>query len=279
MNQAAKRISPHTSAPIERPLLAMALTEVPRAMTEMAMLPMCLPRLYNAPRGDGHPVLILPGFLTSDVSTYPLRNFLMALGYEAYPWELGRNFGIKSVGEFGEIIRARIEALADEAGEKVSLVGWSLGGIISRQMARQIPDQIRQVISLGSPFTGDPAATNVTKIYEKLTGDVLDEAGIEARLAEESGPVPVPSTAIYSRLDGVTAWENCLDAEEQDETENIEVYGSHMGLTMNPAVWSVVADRLALPEGEWAPFDRGGLRKWVFPVRGSIKRSAWQITD
>jgi len=273
MNRSELRISPHTDAPIARPSLAMALTEVPRAMTEMALLPMCSPRLFNAPRGDGHPVLLLPGFLTSDVSTYPLRNFLMALGYETFPWELGRNFGIKSVGQYGELIRERIEALANEAGRKVSLVGWSLGGIISRQMAREIPHHIRQVISLGSPFTGDPRATNVTPIYEMLTGDVLDEAAIEERLAAEAKPLPVPSTAIYSKLDGVTAWENCLEDEEGDQAENVEVFGSHMGMTLNPAVWSVVADRLAQDEGDWRPFERTGLRRWVFPVGSSVRRA------
>lgn len=265
MTQPERRISPHTGAPIAPPPLALAMTEVPRALAEIALLPLCAPRLFNAPRGDGHAVLLLPGFLTSDVSTYPLRNYLMALGYDSFPWELGRNFGIKTVGEFGEVIRARIEALAERSGGKVSLVGWSLGGIISRQMAREIPQHIRQVITLGSPFTGDPRATNVTPLYEMLTGDVLDDAGIETRLAAESGPIPVPSTAIYSKLDGVAAWENCLDAEEGSQTENIEVYGSHMGLTMNPAVWSVVADRLAQKEGEWAPFRREGLRRWVYP--------------
>ena len=262
-------MSPHTKSPIGRPSLALALSEVPRALFETALLPVCAPRLAGAPRGDGHPVLILPGFLTSDASTYLLRNYLKTLGYKAYPWELGRNFGYRSIGLSGEHIRERVEMLAEKAGEKVSLVGWSLGGIISRQMAREIPELVRQVITLGSPFTGDPRATNVTPIYEMLTGDVLDESDIEARLADEVKPLPVPSTAIFSKMDGVTAWENCLDAEEGTESENVEIYGSHMGLTLNPAVWSVVADRLAQPEGEWAPFDRAGLRKWVYPVRSA----------
>ena len=267
MAQAAERISPHTDAAIKRPALSLALSEVPRALFETALLPLCAPRLSQAKRGDGHSVLILPGFLTSDVSTYAMRNYLTGLGYKAYPWDLGRNLGLKSIGLTGEHIRARIERLADESGAKVSLVGWSLGGIISRQMAREIPDLVRQVITLGSPFTGDPRATNVTPVYEFLTGDVLDQAEIESRLAEEAKPLPVPSTAIFSRLDGVTAWENCLDADEGDLAENVEVYGSHMGLTLNPAVWSVVADRLAQAEGEWQKFERGGIRRWVYPRR------------
>lgn len=263
-----QRISPHTGAPIARPSLALAMTEVPRAIAETSLLPFFSARLARMPRGDGHPVMLLPGFLTSDMSTLALRSYLAALGYEVFPWDLGRNFGVKSVGLSGEIIRGKIERIADESGRKVSLVGWSLGGIISRQMAREIPGHIRQVVTLGSPFTGDPRMTNVTRAYELLTGDVLDSEEIERRLAEEDAPLPVPSTAIFSRLDGVTAWENCLDPEEGTECENVEVYGSHMGLAFNPAVWSVVADRLSQAEGAWAPFDRNGMRRWVYPVRG-----------
>lgn len=267
MATAQQRISPHTGEPIARPPLALAMSEVPRALFEMALLPICSPRLFTAPHGDGHPVLLLPGFMTSDMSTYALRNYLLGLGYESYPWELGRNLGVKSVGLAGEHIRERIEAIAERTGRKVSLVGWSLGGIISRQMAREIPEHVRQVITLGSPFTGDPRATNVTPIYELLTGDVLDEEAIGTRLADEGKPLPMPSTAIYSTLDGVTAWENCLDAVEDEQTENVELYGSHMGMTLNPAVWAVIADRLAQPEGKWKRFDRSGLRKFIYPVR------------
>lgn len=250
---------------IQRPSLALALTEVPRSLFELALLPVCSPVLANAPRGDGHPVLLLPGFMTSDMSTWALRRYLVNLGYQTYPWELGRNLGIRSTGIDGERLKDRVELLAKEHGRKVSLVGWSLGGIMARQIARHAPELVRQVITLGSPFTGNPGATNVTALYEMMTGDFLEEEMVRERIAEESDPVPVPSTAIFSRQDGVTAWENCLDAEETEETENIELYGSHMGMPFNPAVWFAVADRLAQPEGEWAPFDRSGQRAFFYP--------------
>ncbi|WP_284125513.1 esterase/lipase family protein [Parerythrobacter aestuarii] len=250
---------------IQRPSLALALTEVPRSLFEMALIPFCSPVLANAPRGDGHPVLVLPGFMTSDMSTFAMRRYLDSLGYQTYPWELGRNLGIRSTGIDGERVKDRVELLYREHGRKVSLVGWSLGGIMARQLARKHPEMVRQVITLGSPFTGNPGATNVTALYEWMTGDYLEEDLVRERIAEESAPLPVPSTAIFSRQDGVTAWENCLDADLSGETENIELYGSHMGLVFNPAVWFAVADRLAQPEGEWAPFDRSGQRAMFYP--------------
>lgn len=242
---ARRRASPHTGVPIRKPSLGLALTEGPRALSEMARLPWRLPRLFLEPRGDGHPVLLLPGFLTSDLSTYAMRNYLRALGYETFPWQLGRNLGIKAIGAQGEHIRAVIEGLSEGFGGKVSLVGWSLGGIIARQMAREMPERIRQVITLGSPFTGDPRATNVTRLYELLTGDILDDRTIAERLEQELEPLGVPTTAIFSRSDGVTAWENCLEPEVGETRENVEVRGSHMGMTINPAVWRIVANRLS----------------------------------
>lgn len=250
---------------ISRPSLALAFTEVPRTLAEMALLPLCAAALSMAPRGKRHPVLVLPGFLTSDTSTAALRCYIGALGYETFPWELGRNLGIRSVGETGERILERLMEIHRTSGEKVSLVGWSLGGIIARQMARQATGAVRQVITLGSPFSGDPSATNVTRLYEYLTGDRLNAANIAARLEVENRGLPVPSTAIFSRQDGITAWENCLDPVEGQRTENIEIYGSHLGLPFNPAALYVIADRLAQTDDRWSPFDRSGIKAFVYP--------------
>ncbi|MEM1051089.1 MAG: alpha/beta hydrolase [Pseudomonadota bacterium] len=252
---------------IRAPSLALAMTEALRAVAELSLLPASSLRLLKAPRGDGHPVLFLPGFLTSDLSTTMMRSYLSAIGYNTYPWELGRNLGIRTTGlEWGRV-RQRVEALALEAGTQVSLVGWSLGGIMARRVARHIPQHVRQVITLGSPFTGNPMATNATHLYQTITGDYLNRPDAKARYADETKPVPVPSTAIYSRQDGVTAWQNCIDAREDGQTENVELYSSHMGLPFNPAVWFVIADRLAQPKGQWKPFDRSGRRRLYYPTQ------------
>jgi pimeloyl-ACP methyl ester carboxylesterase len=252
-------------ADIRPPSPILALTELPRALAELGSLgPSAGPLLALSKRGDGHPVLVLPGFVTSDMSTTLLRRFLTSLGYNAMPWELGRNLGPKAIGWGGEKLVARLQQVHAETGQRVSLVGWSLGGVMARQLSRRAPDAVRQVISLGSPFAGTPRATNVWRAYETLTGQKIDDKDVRDQLRESELPPPVPSTAIYTREDGVVAWQNCREPAS-DHTDNIEVHGSHCGLGVNPAVLYAVADRLAQKDGAWKPFNRGGLRAFIYP--------------
>lgn len=254
---------------ITPPSKLLALTELPRALAELGSLPWASPLLMTAPRGDGHPVLVLPGFITSDVSTSLLRRYLTALGYDAHAWELGRNLGPKAIGRQGERLVQRLRTIHERTGRRVSLVGWSLGGVMARQVARRLPDAVRQVISLGSPFAGNPSATNVRQAYEDLTGQRLTDPDTIAQLTESATVPPVPSTAIYTRGDGIVAWQNCVEPAAPT-TDNIEVLGSHCGLGVNPAVLYAIADRLAQPEGEWKPFERSGLRALVYPSSGHL---------
>jgi pimeloyl-ACP methyl ester carboxylesterase len=239
-------------------------------MLELSSLSMTALLLRKAPRGDGHPVLVLPGFVTSDRSTRLLRLYLHDLGYEAHGWKLGRNLGPKAVGHRGERLMRRVLGINRAARAKVSLVGWSLGGVMARELARQAPHAVRQVICLGSPFTGNPRASTVAGLYEQLTGDVIDGELMAERLAVGSAPPPVPSTAIYSRSDGIVPWRNCVESSGE-QTDNIEVCGSHCGLGVNPAVLFAIADRLAQPEDGWSPFHRHGWRAAVYPFSGHIQ--------
>ena len=253
-------------APIAPPSKWLALTEVNRATVDLGALALAAPWLQAAPRGDGHPVLVLPGFITTDVSTRPLRAYLRSLGYDAHAWKLGRNIGPRSIGGRGEKLTERLREIHEETGRTVSLVGWSLGGVMARELARQAPQHVRQVITLGSPFTGDPRATNVGDLYEALSGERLDDLRL---LERRSRPPPVPSTAIWSKADGVVSWRNCIEPASPT-TDNIEVRGSHCGLCVNPAVLFAVADRLALSPTGWAPFQRTGWRALVYPSGGHL---------
>lgn len=249
------------------PSRLLALTELPRALAEFGTLPFAAPLLATAPRGDGHPVLVLPGFITTDASTAVLRGFLRRLGYDAREWGLGRNLGPRAIGREGERLIAKVKDIHAATGLKVSLVGWSLGGVMARIVAQRLPDMVRQVITLGSPFTGDPRASNVWRTYEWLTGQRVGDGHTRAQMAESATPLPMPATAIYSKDDGIVAWQNCVEPDGAT-ADRIEVRGSHCGLGVNPAVLYAVADRLAQPEGAWRRFDRSGLRAWVYPAAG-----------
>lgn len=251
------------SSTIAPPPLALAAAELLRAMAEMSFLPLASPILRRAPKGDGHPVLVLPGFAANDRSTRLLRRYLSRLGYDVHAWELGRNLDRRSTGQSGERLTDRIEAIRQKAGRKISLVGWSLGGVLAREAAHKDPGSIRQVITLGSPVKCEPRAIRVSGLFERLTRQKLDSAEMRRRM--ETLP-PVPYASIYSKTDGIVSWRTCVE-HKGERTDNIEVYGSHCGLAVNPAVLYAVADRLALVEDDWKPFERSGWRAAFYPSR------------
>jgi pimeloyl-ACP methyl ester carboxylesterase len=218
-----------------------------------------LPLLRRAPRGDGHPVLVLPGLLAGDATTQPLRAFLADRGYAVHGWGLGRNLGLRP--GFEERLKARLHDLHRASGRRVSLVGWSLGGVFAREIANALPAAVRSVVTLGSPLLGSPKSTNAWRVYQLVSGQRIDDPAL--RRPKETPP-PVPTTSIYSRSDGIVAW-RCSVERAGPQSESIEVIGSHLGLGVNPAVLHALADRLAQPEGRWRPFERSGLRSWIYP--------------
>ena len=203
---------------------ALLACEWPRALGEYAAMVATRPLLGRAPRGDGHPVVVLPGFLAGDGSTRVLRRFLRARGYHVHAWRQGINVG--PTDRIREGLRSRLAAVWAKHQQPSTLIGWSLGGIYARAIAREAPGRVRQVITLGSPF---------------LLTDPLEP------------PPDVPISNVFSRTDGIAPWASCVD-EPGPRRENVEVVGSHCGLGHHPAALLVVADRLAQPEGTWAPF-------------------------
>lgn len=205
----------------------------------------------RTPRGDGHAVLVLPAFLNTDGSTRPLQRFLGACGYRVAGWRLGVNIGPTELALRG--IERRLKALRAESGGKVSLVGHSFGGVFARLFASCHPEDVRLVITLCSPFRL-PTATNVEIPYRLLSPlHSRDVKRLTAALAE---PPPVPTTAIYTRSDGIVAWQSCID-EPAPLHENVELRGTHSTIASNPAALAVIADRLAQPEGEWRAYGEG----------------------
>lgn len=229
-----------------------------RAPWEFAATLAAAPVLKRAPRGDGHPVLVFPGLAASDITTLPLRHFLRDRGYAAYPWAQGFNLGPRD--GVVEACRAQVRALAERHGEKVSLVGWSLGGVYARELAKELEECVRCVVTLGSPFSGPPRATNAWRLFELLSGKSAHD---EASRAELHRPPSVPTTSVYSRSDGVVAWQCSLNPDHP-RTENVEVRSSHIGMGLNPFALYVVADRLAQEPARWKPFEAPAPARWFY---------------
>jgi len=217
-----------------------------RAWLEFASLLPALPLLARAPRGDGHPVLVLPGWLAGDRTTRPLRWFLRDRGYHAHGWKLGRNHGPDPDTVAG--LSRRFRELRDRHGRRVTLIGWSLGGIYARELARHFPDGVRQVVTLASPFRDVSATSGITRIFR--SAGTPERPDVHRRLRD---PLPVPSTAIYSRTDGIVAWQSCLE-DDGPQSESIAVESSHCGMGHHPRVLLVIANRLAQPDGAWKPY-------------------------
>jgi pimeloyl-ACP methyl ester carboxylesterase len=249
-----------TPDPLPPPARRLLLLE-PRGLLDIPALFAAAPFLLSARRGKRHGVVVLPGFGADDGSTVLLRRYLTTLGYDAHGWK--RGFNVRRPGADMEAVIAQIRQLRDLHHLPVSLIGWSRGGIMAREIARKIPDDIRQVITLGSPFA-DASANNVGAVWTLLTGEKAPRD--PERLKSLAAPIPVPATAIYTRADGVVAWQACLE-QPGPIAENVEVRSTHIGLGFHaPAFW-VIADRLAQPTGQWSAFTPTGFVSAFFPKR------------
>ena len=236
-----------------------------RAFWEFGALLPAWPALRKAPAGDGHTVIIFPGLSAGDASTAPLRRYLTGLGYEVHGWKQGLNLGPRH-GVL-DAAQQQVQDAYKTTGRKVSLIGWSLGGIYARELAKMLPDMVHCVITLGTPFASSPKSTNAWRVYEFATGRKTE---IEAKNYDLPTPPSVPTSSIYSKTDGVVAWQGSIQAPHKanPHTENIEIFASHIGMGLNPSAWWAVADRLSQSHQSWTPFvapSLMGLQHLLYP--------------
>lgn len=201
--------------------------------------------------GDGHPVLFIPGFLASDLSSYPIRRFIREQGYSPYPWGMGRNYG--DIRQLSQLV-LQIEQLYAKHKTPVSLIGWSLGGVYARQLAKERPEMVRQVISLAAPFAGIYQPNNASWLFRLFNDHRPISLKEQQWIDDLPKPPSVPTTALYSRDDGVVPWATCLEPLEDHWHQNIEVPGGHFGLGYSPATLIIIADRLHREAENWQPF-------------------------
>lgn len=239
------------SPTIERPSLALLSTEPWRAATEYLAHKLILDT--KLPKGDGHPVLIFPGLGADGRSLAPLRKMCESLGYAAFDWGRGYNTGpAGNIDSWLQELAVYSSQLLKNHDQKATLIGWSLGGLYARELAKIIKGRVRQVITIGTPFNAHADHTNVGWLYRLLSSQTpaLDE-NLAARLRK---PPPVPTTSIYSRTDGVVAWQSCVHDALPAGVQDIEIKGSHIGMGWNPCALRIVADRLAQKPAKWQPF-------------------------
>jgi pimeloyl-ACP methyl ester carboxylesterase len=246
------------------PSWLLGILEVPRALSEAASLVPARSMLRKLPKGDGHTVITLPGFLASGRSMRIVRRHLRIWGYDAQCWNLGRNLGLTSERDLEALMDRQLHEAFEKSGEKVSLIGWSLGGLLAREVARRNQNMVRSVIMLGSPI-GNPKSTNVWRLYESVSGQKIDEESIRRRIRTLRDPIEgIPMTAIYSRSDAVVS-ARIAQLPPGPNVENVGVAASHLGMGYNPAVLYVIADRLKQQHSDdWQQFEITGLRNLFY---------------
>lgn len=217
---------------VRRPPLGRLVWEIAYDLTYRAPSPV----RTGLPDGQGRVVLVIPAFMTSDAITRHLRAFLQQCGYRAVGWELGVNWG--PTPRLVAALRRRFAELRRQTDDRVSLVGLSLGGLLARDLAYDVPDDVRQVITIASPFNL-PTASPI-ELMVRLTACFYRPVIDVARLAS---PLPVPSAAIFTRDDGVVAWESCRRADPT--CTHVEVSGPHLSICRNPVVLRAVAEILS----------------------------------
>jgi pimeloyl-ACP methyl ester carboxylesterase len=242
-----------------------AVADVCFGAIDAAAFPLGALALSRVPKSDGHAVLVLPGFLSGDQPTWLLRWFLAQVGYRAYPWELGLNLGVSAAHPYDieALVEHRLKEVYIESGDRtISLIGWSLGGVYAKALAREYPKLIRDVITLGSPLSGNTTKVSISRLYQWVAKTNFADPEFRQKMRESTEPLTgVPITAIYCKKDGVVPWRNACE-KPGPLVQNIEVQASHIGMGFDAFVFYLIAHRLANSSAKaWRPLDVAGLRR------------------
>lgn len=259
MTSSNQRITPDSRPP----RLRHSMLEFSRVVLEMSSTALLGPLLKSLPRGDGHTIMTLPGFMGADGSTSQLRNFLNKRGYRAIPWGLGRNGAdarSQDIDDFlahrtatEDAIAARIEAEFAASGRKLTLIGWSLGGLYAVALAHRYPQWIREVITLGTPY-GDPRGTALFSVMGSFYNHAVEDEALQRWVAHtyRGGKLKVPILALYSESDGIVGAGIAKCEGDPRYVTNVAVLASHVGFPFNPIVFAVIANHLVAPRERWA---------------------------
>lgn len=231
---------PHAPEPVA-PTSAAGLAEEWRTVLLPAQLLARAPHLARVPRGDGGPVIDIPGWKAPEASMAPLRAYLRSVGHDAHGWGQGVNAGHPERDT--AILAEKVATRHEQTGRKVALIGWSLGGVIARETARTVPHAVSRVITYGTPAIGGPTYTLGARAFGPS-----ESVRIRRMITDldRQNPILVPITAIFTRRDRVVSWPACIDRTSPD-VEHVEVRSTHAGMGLDPNVWQVVATRLATP--------------------------------
>ncbi|MCB1704973.1 MAG: hypothetical protein KDI17_08920 [Halioglobus sp.] len=245
------------------PKLRHSVMELGRVVLEMGSSALLGPLFKALPRGDGHTIMTIPGFMGADGSTAQLRKFLNNRGYRAIPWGLGRNASqvrSRHLDDFlahraatEDAIAARVQAEFQASGRKLTLVGWSLGGLYAVALAHRFPQWIRQVMTLGTPY-GDPRGTALYSVMGSLYDNEVDEDALRRWVDHTyaGGALSVPVLALYSESDGIVGSGIARCQGDPQYVTNMAVLASHVGFPFNPLVFALLANYLVEPHERWA---------------------------
>lgn len=247
-------MSDSNAGTIQRPSLSLLISEPFRAVKELTSHR--LGKSPDAKPGDGHPVVIFPGLGADGKSVATLRAYCLALGYDAFDWGQGFNTGPQGdLDDWLHALKRQIDNLLADHTQQATFIGWSLGGFYARELSKIMAPRVRQVITMGTPFNADADHSNVGWFFRLLNSSSAStfDPALSLRLRT---PPPIRTTSIYSRSDGVVAWQTCRHLRRSSLVHDIEVRGSHIGMNWNRDVLAVVADRLCQPPGPWQPYIR-----------------------